>query len=136
MNNSTCEIRLAESFGTMQDARYLGNHLGIRVSRTHLLGRGIHVDMSTLAQQAGFQIHVFFRREAFAHLTEHQSQFRDIKHDLYDAILAMRDAMMKAPLRDCPVPFQVGDATLIAFFGPVDHDDPRRAVTVVLADKD
>ena len=74
MNNSTCEIRLAESFGTMQDARYLGNHLGIRVSRTHLLGRGIHVDMSTLAQQAGFQIHVFFRREAFAHLTENQSQ--------------------------------------------------------------
>jgi hypothetical protein len=48
-------------------------------------------------------------------------------------MLAMRDAMIKAPLRDCPVPFQVGDLTLVAHYGPVDHDDPRRAVTVVLA---
>jgi hypothetical protein len=134
MNSATCEIRLAENLGMMRNPNFLGRHLGIRMSRTHLLARGIHIDLSTLAEQAGFQIHVFFRQEAFVRLIQNQSQFHDGEGDLYDAVLAMREAMMKAPLRDCPVPFQVGDATLIAYFGKVDHDDPRRAVTVVLAE--
>ena len=63
-------------------------------------------------------------------------QFTGGKNDLYDALNALREAMMNAPLRDCPVPFQVGELTLIAHFGTVDHDDPRSALTVVLAPRD
>jgi hypothetical protein len=135
MNNAVC-VRLAENLGRMQDASYLQNSIGLRTTRTHLLARGLHIDLSTLAEQAGYRIHVFFRREAFVRLTENQSQFHDGKNDLYDAILSMREALMKAPLHDCPVLFQVGDVTLIAHFNRVDHDDPRRAITVVLASTD
>ena len=117
----------------MANALFLGNYIGVRTTRTHLLATGQHIDLSTLAAQAGFRIHVFFRFEAFVCLTKHLRQFTGGKNDLYDALDTMREAMMKAPLRDCPVLFQVGDITLIAHFGTVDHDDPRRALTVVLA---
>jgi hypothetical protein len=133
MTNTAYAIHLDEILGSFHDASFLGNHLGLRMSRTHLLARGLHIDLSTLAEQAGFQIHVFFRREAFVRLTENQSQFHDGNGDLYDAMLALRQAMIKAPLRDCPVLFQSGNVTLVAHLNRVDHDDPRPAVTVVLA---
>ena len=133
MNNATSADRLTENLGSMENARFLGGYIGVRTTRTHLLATGQHIDLTTLAVQAGFRIHVFFRLEAFACVTKHLRQFTGGKNDLYDALNAMREAMMNAPLCDCPVPFQVGDVPLIAHFGTVDHDDPRRALTVVLA---
>ena len=125
--------RSANQFGRMTTADFLQNCLGIRVTRTQLLATGRHIDLSTLAEQAGFQVHVFFRREAFDRLTENPNQFHSDKNDLFEAVIALRHAMMKAPLRDCPVLFQAGDFTLIAQLGRVDHDDPRPAITVSLA---
>jgi hypothetical protein len=133
MSNALCADRLAENLGSMPEARFLGNYIGIRVTRTHLLATGQHVDLSTLAEQAGFRIHVFFRREAFECLTKYLRQFTGSSNDLSEALNSLREAVMRAPLRDCPVLFQVGDFTLIARFGSVDHDDPRRAITVALA---
>ena len=136
MINATAINRLTGNLGSQQDAHLLRNYIGVRTTRTHLLATGQHIDLSTLAEQAGFRIHVFFRLEAFVCLTKNLRQFTGCKNDLYDALNALREAMMNAPLRDCPVPFQVGELTLIAHFGTVDHDDPRRALTVVLAPRD
>jgi hypothetical protein len=136
MNNSPCAIRLAGNLGAMRDGRFLENCIGIRVSRTQLLATGRHIDLSTLAEQTGYRIHVFFRHEAFERLTGNTGRFSSDGNDLYAAMLSMREALMKAPLQDCPALFQVGDVTLVANFGRVDHDDPRRAITVALASPD
>lgn len=84
MNNAYCGNRLAEILGSMSNANFLDNHLGVRMSRTHLLARGIHIDLSTLAEQAGFRIHVFIRQDVFVRLIENQNQFHDGNGDLYD----------------------------------------------------
>jgi hypothetical protein len=136
MNNATCAIRLAGNFGMMRDACFLENCVGIRASRTQLLATGQHIDLSTLAEQTGYRIHVFFRHDAFERLTDNTGRFSSNGNDLYAAMLSMREALMKAPLQDCPVLFQVGDVALVANFGRVDHDDPRRAITVALASPD
>jgi hypothetical protein len=125
--------RLAENLGAVADVRFLAGYIGIRTTRTHLLARGLHIDLSTLAQQTGFRVPVFFKRQAFQCLTEKAGQFHDAGADLYDAMLELRQAMMKAPLRDCPVLFQAGELTLVAYPGRLDHDDPRPALTVALA---
>jgi hypothetical protein len=133
MNSSLGASRLSKILGSMQDANFLRHSLSVRCSRTHLLAAGIHIDASTLAEQAGFRVRVFFRREAFDRLTQHDSHIHDGSKDLYDAVLSLRQAMTKAPLRNCPVLFQVEGVTLVAHPGAVDHDDPRPALTVVLA---
>ena len=133
MNNPPALTRLARNLGSIQDANFLQNSLSIRCSRTHLLATGIHIDLSTLAEQAGFRVRVFFRREAFDRLTEGQSHLHDGSKDLYDAILSLRQALERAPLRGSPVLFQVEGITLVAYHGPLDHDDPRHALTIALA---
>ncbi|MGD0816193.1 MAG: hypothetical protein ABSA83_21585 [Verrucomicrobiota bacterium] len=55
MNNATSEIHLAENLGSMQNAHFLRNHLGIGVSRTHFVAGGLHIELSTLAHQAGLK---------------------------------------------------------------------------------
>jgi len=134
MNSAICVNRLAENLGHMRTPDFLRNCLGVRVSRTHLLATGQHIDLSTLAEQAGYRIHVFFRREAFDRLTQAPSYLSSESNGLYDALLSMREAMMKAPLRDCPVFFQAGDVALVAYLNRVDHDDPRPAATVAVAE--
>ena len=136
MNNASCANRLAEGLGARQNARYFANYIGVRTTRTHLLAIGRHIDLSTLAEQTGFRVRVFFRREVFDRLTENLPQFGGNGSDLYDAMLALHQAMTRAPLRDCPVLFQVGELTLVAQPGPTDHDDPRYALTVSLAPSD
>ncbi len=136
MNNATCLNRLTQNLGSMQDAQFLGNYIGVRTTRTHLLATGLHIDLTTLAEQTGFRVRVFFRREVFDRLTGNLRQFGGNGDDLHDAMLALRQAMMRAPLRDCPVLFQVGEVTLVAQPGPIDHDDPRYALTVNLAPSD
>ena len=138
MNSAPSLNRAADNLGSMQSAEFLENYIGLRISRTHLLATGQHIDLSTLAEWAGFRLPVFFRREAFERLTNHKSQFCGGGSDLFDALKSMHEAMRKFPFRDLqnrPVLFQVGDTTLIAYLGGVDHDDPRPAFTVVLASR-
>lgn len=133
MNSPTCASPIAQALGSMPDGRVLANYIGIRTTRRHLLSIGHHVDLSLIAEQMGFRVPVFWRREAFNQITGDLCQFHDSRSDLYDAMLAMRQAIMKSPLRDLPVPFQVGEVSLVAHPGRLDHDDPRLAFTVVLA---
>lgn len=136
MNNTTCRLPLVDALGAKPSADFLRNFLAIRASRTHLLARGLHVELTALAEQVGFRIHVFLRHEAFERLKEAPSGCGHSQNDLYDVALSLREALMHAPLRGCPVAFQVGEVTLVAHFGPLDHDDPRRAITVTLTDED
>ena len=133
MNDTTCTIAATECLGSLSNANYLMSCPGIRFTRTHLLTTGWHIDLSTLAEQAGFQVHVFFRIEAFKQFVGNEIRVENRNADLYMAMFALRHAVMKAPLRGCPVLFQMGETTLIAHFGKVDHDDPRPAITVALA---
>ena len=135
MVSTSSRSRTAPSLGVMHTPDFLRNCMGIRITRTHLLASGQHVDLSTLAEWTGFSAKVFLRREAFEKLTETPESWRENEHDLYTTMFAMREAIMRAPLRDCPVRFQVGDIALVAHIGNVDHDDPRSAITVALACK-
>ena len=133
MNNPMCVAHVAPILGRLRNASFLRSCLAFRVTRTQLLVTGRHIDLSTLAAQAGFQIPVFFRREVFDCLTDSANFYHASKNDLYEAMCSLRQAMMKAPIRDCPVLFQVGDFTLVAQLGGIDHDDPRPSITVSLS---
>ena len=133
MNTTTCAISSGELLGRLPDASYLARCPNILYTRTQLLATGWHLDVSTLAEQAGFHIRVFFQQTAFVRVLEGRTHHRDRRSDLYAALLLMREAIMKAPLQGCPVLFQMDDLTLIAHFGQIDHDDPRPAITIALA---
>jgi hypothetical protein len=133
MNDTTIAIGTAGRFGSLADGRILTRCPRIIFTRTQLLATGWHIDLSTLAEQAGFQVHVFFRIEAFTRVVEERKGMGDARNDLYTAMFALREAVMCAPLRGCPIRFQLDDVTFVARFGNVDHDDPRPAITVSLA---
>jgi hypothetical protein len=124
--------RFSRAFGSQSDAAFVQDNVCVRLSRSHLLARGIHIDLTTLAEQLGFRVRVFIRREAFNKITEGQTQFGENDNDLMEMLLALRRALSKAPLRDCPVLFQVGGISVVAQPGPTDHDDPRYALTLNL----
>src|ERR1700727_2798173 len=47
--------QLAENLGTMNNAHYLGNPLGIRLLKTHYVAGGLHIDLATCMQQNGLE---------------------------------------------------------------------------------
>ena len=122
--------RSMNHLGRMNNAEYLRHSLSFLVTRTQLIVTGQHIELTTLAEQAGFAVRVFFRREVFNRILEDASPYRSESGDLFQAMFAMREAIKRAPLRDCPTLFQVGELTLAARLGKTDHDDPRPAVTV------
>jgi hypothetical protein len=134
MNETTTAIGTATRFGSLADGRILTRSPHIIFTRTQLLATGWHIDLSTLAEQAGFQVHVFLRIEAFTRVIDERKRTGDGRSDLYTVILTLREALMNAPLRGCPVMFEACGIDLVAQFGKVDHDDPRPAITVHLND--
>jgi hypothetical protein len=68
MNNATCKIRLGENLGMMQDADYLKNRIGIRLWKTHYVAGGLHIEISTLAQQAELNHTYSHEKERFFNL--------------------------------------------------------------------
>lgn len=128
--------RTAQSLGQMRKAGFLRKNLGFVVTRTQLIVTGQHVELTTLAEQAGFAVRVFFQKEVYERILENANAYRSESGDLFESMFAMREAIKRAPLRDCPTLFQVGELTLAVRIGKTDHDDNRPALTVFLAEEE
>jgi hypothetical protein len=127
-------LRTASNFGVFPNARIFRQRIKIYQSRTETLALGFHIDLSTLASWAGFRAPVFIQRRAFECFASQNGFAKSKNGDLFELVQTLRQAVMRSPLRDAPVLFQVGEVSLIGYFGPVDYDDQRPAITVALAD--
>lgn len=118
--------------GMLQDFTPLMDCLSIKTTRSQLLAIGMHIDLSTLAEQLGFRVRVFIRREAFLRcITEGDTP------DLMEVLETLHEALRKMPIQmkriilKVPSPIPDGEPLEIAAqFGAIDHDDPRPAITL------
>lgn len=125
-------LPLKRHLGTLRDFSLLTDCLAVKTTRSQLLAIGYHVDLSTLAEQFGFRLRVFIRREAFLRCIGEKET-----PDLLQVLEALHEALRKMPIQmerlifKAPSPTPDGEPLeLAAQFGAIDHDDPRPAITL------
>lgn len=116
-------------------------------TRAQALADGVQVDVSTTAAEAGIRFPVFLTRTAFdAYVTvPPKVEGQDEAERLWDIVWLLRFAIQRSrPGSDrLPVALYVRNdnraprlVKLIAMCGPLDIDDPRPAITVMMPDED
>jgi hypothetical protein len=126
--NAKCVDGLPKIPASTEGAYFSGHRTCSRTSRSGLLAQGAHVEVSSLADEAGFWVQVFFDLDAFNRLT----LGRNGRNDLFAAMLCLRAAIFLAPTNDRPISFQVGEVKLLASALKLDPDDQSGAITVIL----
>lgn len=116
-------------------------------TRAQALADGVQVDVSKTASEAGIRFPVFFTRTVFdAYVTvPPKVEGQDEAGRLWDIVWMLRFAIQRSrPGCDrLPVALYVRNdnraprlVKLIATCGPLDIDDPRPAITVMVPDED
>lgn len=116
-------------------------------TRKQALEDGAQVDVSETARAAGFKTPVYLTREVWSTYVEVPPgvQCQDEKGRLWDIVWMLRFGIRKATQGESSLRFKLyvrNDnraarlITLKAECGPVDMEDPRPAITVMMPDED
>ena len=124
------------------------NNIVFIYSRREALEDGIQLDVSKTAKEAGIKFPVFLTRSVFDQFVAVPSGVTDQDEAgrLWDIICMTRYAIRRAraDASRLPVELYVRNTneespelvTLVAECGPLDFDDPRPAITIMLPDED
>jgi hypothetical protein len=117
-------------------------------SRREALEDGIQVDVSKTAKEAGIKFPVFLTRSVFEQFVTVPPGVtcQDEAGRLWDVVQMLRYAIRRGPADMARLPFELYVRNsnekspelvqLVAECGPLDFDDPRPAITIMLPDED
>ena len=116
-------------------------------SRSQAVADGLQVEVSKVAEEAGIRFPVFLTRavyDSFVRVTPGVTG-QDEAGRLWDVVWMLRFAIRKAQPGQARLPFALYVRNdnkaprlikLVAMCGPLDIDDPRPAITIMLPDED
>jgi hypothetical protein len=116
-------------------------------TRAQAIADGLQVDVSKTAREAGIRFPVFLTRAVFEAYVAVPPDVtgQDDAGRLWDVVWLLRFAILRSPDRCDRLPFALylrNDnhraklVKLVATCGPLDVNDPRPAITVLLPDED
>jgi hypothetical protein len=116
-------------------------------SRSQAIADGLQVEVSKVAEEAGIRFPVFLTRAVYDSFVSVPTGVtgQDEAGRLWDIVWMLRFAIRKAQPGQARLPFALyvrNDnkaprlVKLVAMCGPLDIDDPRPAITILLPDED
>ena len=140
-------MTIGTQFNDHDDAE---EHIIISYTRKQALEDGEQIDVTELAREAGFRIPVFMTRGVWHHYVQvpegvrHQDEagrLWDIVKMLYFAIRHFKKMDERSPRMEFSLLVRNRNdcshqVTLAAEAGPVDIEDPRPSITIMLEDED